>query len=117
MTLSEAYCSVHGCTDAQFSRRIFWACLHPAAVPFVPLLMVVRPGYFLPEGQLIAHAARATSLHALEEDIQAFRSEYANHRWTRRGLNFRLSTRRLRSLAIACFAKAKADSLNDLASA
>jgi len=117
MTFAEAYCLVAGCPESRFARKVFWSCLHGPAIPLVPVITLLQPGYFNVEAQLIAHAGRATSLRLVDEEIRVFRSEFANQRWPRRGLRLRISTRRLRRLAAHCFTVANDAAVSNLASA
>lgn len=106
MNFAEAYALSSGIPEARFARRMFWLCLHRRAIPWVPLLAMVSPGYFQPEAQLLAQVGRATSLPAVDEEIRIFRHQDLNQGWLRRRLKLRLSTRRLRRAAAAAFARA-----------
>jgi hypothetical protein len=106
MTFSEAYALSSGVSEARFARRMFWLCLHRRAMFWVPFLAAVFPGYFQPEAQLLAQVGRARSLSAIDEEIRIFRHHDTNQNWLRRRLKFRLSTRRLRRVAVTVFNRA-----------
>lgn len=101
MTFLERYCAATGCPPAQFRRRIFWRCLHPLARPFVPLLGGMNSEYFSADRDLIADAARATTLEQLRDDIRDYLHDPRNQLWLRGTLQLRFSTSRLRALARA----------------
>ncbi len=117
MTLAEAYRRTTGVSEARVARRMFWSCLHRRAIPLVPVLSTLFPGYFLPEAQLLAQVGRARSLAAVDEEIRVFRHQDENQGWLRRRARLRLSTRRLRRMAAAAFAQASEAGNSTLVSA
>lgn len=117
MTLAEAYALTTGVPEVRFARRLFWRCLHRRALPWVPLLATVRPGYFQVEAQLLAQVGRARNLAAVDEEIRIFHHQDVSHRWLRRQLKLRLSTRRLRRIAVIAFTQANQARGSALASA
>lgn len=104
-TFRERYCESCRCRPEEFPTRIFWRCLHPHAVPFVPFLSALQSDYFAPDRDLILNASRARSMRELDEDIRDYMQDSRNHRWWRMRAHVRLSTQRLRGLARRYFAE------------
>ncbi len=100
-TLAEHYCAQHCCTPADFHRKFFWQTLHRHALPLAPLL---GERYFESDRSLIAACARATSLEQVREEIQIHPVHTHHGAWLHRYAKLRISTRRLRQLAMRCFA-------------
>ena len=61
-TFEEKFCAAHRCTEQEFSRRIFWKCLHRHAVPVAPLILALHPRYFTAERELIGQIRRAEKM-------------------------------------------------------
>jgi hypothetical protein len=83
-------------------RRLFWRGLYPHAVPFVPLLAILRPGYFKPDRELIHGLAGATTPEQFRDEINDYVLNPANASWLRNKGKFRVSTRRIERFAILC---------------
>lgn len=98
-TFRELYCAACNCRDEEFSRRVFWRCLHRHAVPVAPALQLVRPDYFSPDRELIEQAGRARTMRELRDEIHDFVIDSRNHAWWRRRAHVRMSTHRLSALA------------------
>jgi hypothetical protein len=96
------FCERHACDTAAFRRRVFWRSLHRRVLPLAPLLMLA--GYFEQDRQFIAAAGRARSLSDLRDEIDAYHSHPDNRGFLRRFLRVRISTTRLRRLALGYFA-------------
>jgi hypothetical protein len=103
-TLAESYASKYGGSPTDAGQRLFWRCLYRRAVPFLPILFLLRPRHFQPDRDLVERAAGARSLRQVNEEINDYRSDPANLHWLRQHANLRLSTRRLQHIARDCFA-------------
>lgn len=92
------YCARHGCDAAAFRRRLFWRALHRRCLPVAPLLLF--GGYFECDRELIAAMERVRSPDELREEIETYRHHPQNRGWLRRTLRLRISTTRLRRIAL-----------------
>ncbi len=95
----EIYCEQHRCTPAQFSRKVFWACLYHHAKIVAPLLLLVNYDFFSADRTLISSAAEATNMKRIRDDVREFFWDSTNSGWLRRRLNIRMSGQRLKNLA------------------
>jgi hypothetical protein len=98
-TLEKLYCEANKCTAADFSRQVFWKCLYRHAVPLVPLIRVISPGYFDGDRQLIADVSRADKMNQVWEAVREYFIDPRYKGWARRKGNIRVSARRLISLS------------------
>lgn len=98
-TFRELYCAACRCRDEEFSRRLFWRCLHRHAVPLAPALLVARPEFFDADRAFIEQAGRARSMRELREEIHDFVIDSRNRSWWRRRAHVRVSAHRLSALA------------------
>ncbi len=103
-SFAESFASRFGGTSAGAEQRLFWRCLYLRSLPFIPLLLLLKPTFFQPDRELLKHAARAASLQEIGEEINEYRSNPANLGWLRQHANFRISTRRLHRIARECLA-------------
>jgi hypothetical protein len=98
-TFEEIYCEANKCAPAEFSRRIFWECLHRHALPLAPFLLVLKRRYFDADQQLIADVRRAERMDQVWEAVREFFVDPRHAGWLRRKAEVRLSGRRLIRLA------------------
>lgn len=97
-TASAAYAAMR----AKAERRLFWKGLYPHAVPFAPFLMVLRPGFFKPDRELIHGLANATTPQQSRDEMTYFIMSSANGTWLRYRIRLRVSTRRVEKFARLC---------------
>jgi hypothetical protein len=83
-------------------RRLFWKSLYPHTIPLVPLLALLRIGYFKPDRELIHGLARATTPEKFRDEINDYVLNPANASWLRNRAKLRVSTRRVERFAILC---------------
>jgi hypothetical protein len=98
-TFEEKFCEVSGCSREDFSRKIFWKCLHRHALLLAPIILVFRSDYFAPDRELIAHLRRAEKMNDVWEEVRQYFVSPKYHGWLRRRANIRISARRLIELA------------------
>jgi hypothetical protein len=98
-TFEEKFCEAHGCTSADFSRKIFWKCLHRHALPLAPFILLFHPRYFAPDRELIRELRRAVKMSDVWEEIRQYFIGPRYHNWWHSRANIRLSARRLIELA------------------
>ena len=104
LSFQEKFCDAHHCTPEDFKRRVFWRCLRRHALPFAPILLLFKPGYFYCDWELITAAGCALSLNTVQAEIGEFFCDTRNRGWWRRRLEIRVSGRRLSRLAAAYLA-------------
>jgi hypothetical protein len=83
-------------------RRLFWKGLYPHAIPFVPLLAVLRPGYFKPDRELIHGLAEATTPAQFRDELTSYMTDPRNATWLRFRVRLRVSVRRVERYARLC---------------
>lgn len=83
-------------------RRLFWKGLYPHAIPFVPLLAVLRPGYFKPDRELIHGLAAATTPAQFREELTSYMMDPRNATWLRFRVRLRVSVRRVERYSRLC---------------
>lgn len=98
-TLEEKFCAKHGCTPEQFSRRVFWLCLHRHALPLAPIILLVNRDYFESDRELIADIRRAVKMNQVWEGIREFFLSPRHQGWLHKRANVRVSAHRLINLA------------------
>ena len=100
MTVAEAYCARHHCPPSRFEERVFRECLHSHAAPFASLLFRLSPKRFREDQLVIQQVGLARTLEEVDAALSDF--QYINHsqpHWLRTSLRFRVSGRRLRTMA------------------
>ena len=98
-TFRELYCEKHRCTEQQFVRQLFWKALYPHALPFAPLLLLIRGDYFIADRSLIASVANAVTMHRVREEVRDYFWDSNNRGWLRRVANIRISGQRVKDIA------------------
>jgi hypothetical protein len=98
-TLEEIFCERHGCSRADFSRKVFWKCLHRHALPVAPFILAVYPSYFEADQELITEIRRAKRMNEVWEEVRQYFVSPKYEGWLRRRASIRLSARRLIELA------------------
>jgi hypothetical protein len=98
-SFQEKYCEAHGCTPAEFSRRLFWRCLHRHAYPLAPIILLFNREYFAVDRELIAGVRRAEKMNQVWEEIREYFLSPKHTGWLRRRANIRISARRLIEIA------------------
>ncbi len=98
-TFKQIYCEEHRCQPPAFFQKIFWRCLPPLAIPFVPFVGGMQSGYFDADRELIRAVGTATSMAEVRDEIRDYFSHPQNRGWLRRVWNIRVSTHRLKRLA------------------
>lgn len=102
-TFRELYCARDGCEPSQYVRKVFCSSFSRRAVlPGSLCLTLLQMRAFRPERELIAALGEATSVGQFKEELHYFTNRRSLG-WMRRILGLKISTRRLRSLAIECF--------------
>ena len=98
-TLEEKFCAKHGCTPADFPRRVFWRCLHRHALPLAPFIMLFNRHYFEPDRELISDIRRAIKMNQVWEEVREFFLSPRHQGWLRKRANVRVSAHRVINLA------------------
>lgn len=98
-TLEQSYCEANKCAAEDFSKKIFWKCLHRHAVPIAPFLLLLRPRYFEADWELISEIRRAERMNHVWEEVREYFVSPKHVGWLRRKANVRLSARRVINLA------------------
>ncbi len=98
-TLEEKFCAAHGCSAADFPRRVFWKCLHRHALPVAPVILVLKPNHFSADRELVAEIGRAVKMNQVWEAVREFFLNPKHEGWLRKRANVRISARRLINLA------------------
>jgi hypothetical protein len=98
-TFEERFCAAHGCTPKDFSRKIFWKCLHRHAIPLAPFILLFHADYFSPDFELICDLRRAVKMNDVWEEIRQYFVSPRYQNWWRSHANVRISARRLIELA------------------
>lgn len=101
-TFEELYCRKWQCPPEQFRRRVFRSALpwHPRVISV--LLGGFHGRFFAPDRILIGGVAEAQSLEAIAEEIRDFFMDPANQTFVRKSCRLRISTKRLKAIAIDC---------------
>ncbi|MEN9663573.1 MAG: hypothetical protein RL324_2522 [Verrucomicrobiota bacterium] len=97
-TIGEVYAAAR----KRAERRLFWKGLYPHAVPLAPFLMILRPGHFNADRELIHGLANATSPQQFREEISDYLLNPVNSGWLRGQFRLRVSTRRVERFARLC---------------
>jgi len=100
-SVEESYCEIHHCDGPQFSRSVFWTCLHRRAWPLALLLGGFGSRFFAADRVLIVAMGKATLLRQVHEEVRYFATAPNSQGWLRGTLKFRVSTRRMINLASA----------------
>lgn len=95
----ELFCEERSCSAEQFSRKVFWQCLHRHAAFVAPILGGFRSEYFSIDRELIEGAGRAIRMSQVRQEVRDYFSNSRNRGWLRRRANVRLSAKRLMPLA------------------
>jgi hypothetical protein len=98
-TFEERYCEANKCSPEEFSRKIFWKCLHRHALPLAPIILVLNPRYFDADWELIREIRRAERMNQVWEEVREYFMNPKHVGWLRRKANIRLSARRVINLA------------------
>ena len=98
-TLEERFCEDNKCTLEQFSRKMFWRCLHRHALPLAPVILVLRPRYFDADWELLREIRRAVTMNHVWEEVREYFVNPRHVGWFRRRANIRLSARRVINVA------------------
>lgn len=83
-------------------RRLFWRGLYPHAIPLVPVLAILRPGYFKPDRELIHALAGATTPAQFRDELTSYMTDPRNASWLRFRVRLRVSIRRVERFARLC---------------
>ncbi len=105
-TFAELFCERYRVAPENFSRAVFWRCLHRRTWLLVPLLRL-DSDYFAPDLDLIRDIGRLTRASGLPEDLADFYSHPRNNGFLHRRLRLRLSVGRVTRLVHQVFAEAK----------
>jgi len=93
--LRAIYCQIHQCTPDQFKENVLWKTVHRRALPFLPIIRLLRPGFFKPDFELIEDVGSATRLHEILSVINSFRNDCEREkRFFHDQLRLRISGRR-----------------------
>jgi hypothetical protein len=98
-TFEEKFCDKHQCPPADFTRRVFWKCLHRHAVPVAPLIMLFDKDYFAADYELINEVRPAVRMNQVWEGVREFFLSPKHQGWLRKRGNIRISARRLITLS------------------
>jgi|HubBroStandDraft_5_1064220.scaffolds.fasta_scaffold585573_2 hypothetical protein len=98
-TFEEYFCEANKCAPENFSRQIFWRCLHRHALPVAPFILIFRPRYFDADRELIAEIRKAVRMNQVWEEVREYFINPKHVGWFRRKANIRLSARRVIHLA------------------
>jgi hypothetical protein len=94
-TFAELFCERYHVAPANFSRAMFWRCLHRRGLPLAPFIFIVNRKYFAADYELIASVGRLTSGARLNDELDDFRSHPRNRGFVRNRLRIRVSGARL----------------------
>lgn len=97
-TFARSYCTRHRLSDDQFARAVLRRALYPQARLLNPLIALTAPDFFAAELELISTLGRVQSIRHFHEVSVDYRHQLARAGFTRRGLNLRISLRRLREI-------------------
>lgn len=92
---AELYCEHHHLPIEGYARAVFWRCLHRRALPFAPIILLLRRHHFAADYELILGVGAITSRRLLNSEVADFDSHPLNHGMLRRRLKLRLSVKRL----------------------
>ncbi len=98
-TFEDIFCERHETSPAEFTKRVFWKCLHRRAILVVPILSLLRPNYFDPERALIARVRYAEKMNQVWEELREYFTHPNSQGWLRRKAGIRISGRRLIAFA------------------
>jgi hypothetical protein len=98
-TFEEKFCEAHGCSSADFSRKLFWKCLHRHAIPLAPFILLFNSDYFTPDRELITELRRVRKMNDVWEEVRQYFINPRHRNWWRSKANIRISARRLIELA------------------
>src|ERR1700679_843851 len=98
-TFEERYCEATGCAAEDFSRKIFWTCLHRHAVPVAPVILFINYEFLSLDRELIAEVRKAEKMNQVWEEVRQYFVSPKHEGLLRRKANIRLSARRLINLA------------------
>ncbi len=98
-TFKTRACEVFRWPPEQFSRRLFWLCLHRRALPFAKPILLVKPSFFALDFALLDEVAEINDANELVQDINSFRDDCRmKYRFCHETLRLRISGRRLMAL-------------------
>src|ERR1700722_3280641 len=98
-TFEESYCEATGCAAEDFSRKIFWTCLHRHALPVAPVILLLNSEYFSLDRELIDEVRKAEKMNQVWEEVRQYFVSPKHEGMLRRKANIRLSARRPINLA------------------
>lgn len=102
VSFCETYCRRRQLDPDKFSPQVFWHCMYPHARLFA-LMLGRRADYFSVDRTLIDYCGALASLDLIDAEIAQY-SRMANHGFLRHRCRFRVSGRRLKTLANSCLA-------------
>ena len=100
-TFEELYCERSHCDASRFARRVFRASLPWYVRPLSVVFGGFGGRFFRADRDLILGAGEAQNLAQLEDDIRDYFMNPTNHRWLKKSFHLRISTQRLKAIAIA----------------
>jgi len=98
-TFEDKFCEANACKSADFSRKVFWRCLHRHAVPLAPFILAFYPNYFAGDRELIAALRKTERMNDVWEEVRLYFVSSHYRGWWRTKANVRISARRLIELA------------------
>ncbi len=102
-TLVDRLCESGRCDPAEGVRRLFRRSLHLHARPLSPVVLLLWPGHFELDRELVAQVARARSMREVDDELRSYVGDVRNREWWRRHGRLRISARRLRREARKVF--------------
>jgi hypothetical protein len=102
MTFSEKFCAQNRISPDKFCETVLWLSLPPSAKAVRWVLLLI-PDYFAPDRELINSVGRLKHMEGFDAEVMDFMYDPNNRGFLRRGLNLRVSSRRLHSLVRATF--------------
>jgi hypothetical protein len=108
--LRTIYCQVRHCPPERFKDQILRKTVHRRALPLLPLIRLVWPGFFAPDYDLIEDAGSAARLNEILSVINGFRNDCEREkRFFHDQLRLRISGRRFYQV----FARAREEYLRN----
>ena len=101
-TLKEAFCLKFSCPPEEFERKVFRAVIYPHAWPLT-LFNGHRAQRFAIDRAIINYCGSLRSPKEIDAEVREYAQLGENRRFARRRLRIRISGRRLKRLASACF--------------
>jgi hypothetical protein len=102
-TLVDRLCESGQCGPDKGLRRLFRRSLHVHVRPLTPLILLLWPGHFELDREVIARVARARSMREVDDELRTYSDDVRNREWWRRHGRVRVSARRLRREARRIF--------------